>query len=364
MLKLFSMFWKLLIIFQLEVLMANARPKPLVYWTVMKGGQVRGAATQTTTSEMATSMVKEFVKSTMSNNRAAVSSTVSVEALAGAFSASVSAEFEHFNEAVQSSSSVEGQSMAKAVQTSVEVPKGEWYLAIAEMHMYVFLTKDGKKQSLVVPTGNIISGAMGKDGLEPHLLDETFYSVAKEYGLKIYSRDELQELVEPSDLPTIEITKAAGFPKENVFYQLVNSNYPEIRIGAWTSAPADIGCGHWAKGYNSQDQFWRFEKIQDGAYFVIFNKVRVPYRLQDADATDYIRQVGGRINDDQKFVVESLGNNRVRITSKAGNHLVQWGPWYDNKEIKRQKGWENRICGFRAKVPSPGDDIWILRPEQ
>ena len=76
------------------------------------------------------------------------------------------------------------------------------------MKMYPFRTFDGELSFITSATGNLLIGAFGEDELKPHLLDETATFLARQYGLIVYTANELMQMVpdpvqlsEDSDIP-------------------------------------------------------------------------------------------------------------------------------------------------------------------
>ena len=195
-------------------------PQPLVYWTLIPGTTTRGPAEREITTAESKRLVQTFAKTVLSSNKISVGATTSVSGVFGAFSASaeVTTGYEHFTETSTSSETTEEMNMAKHIHTTMTIESGSWGLVVAEMKMFAYRTKSGKRESLVIPTGNIFTGSMDKEALDNHYLDDSFSSPATEYGLNVYTRQQLLGLVTSYNVPLVEDICSTGWTKFKVMH--------------------------------------------------------------------------------------------------------------------------------------------------
>jgi len=321
--------------------------KPILFWTLPGQKIIPGPGKMTVTTSESRTLTKQLRTRTLSNNKVSVSATVSVEAVFGAYSASaeMSTGYESFTENESVSESSETTEISNMIKTEQTIPEGKFGMTIAEMKMYVYKTKDGKKHFVTVPTRKIFTGAVSKKRLKKHILDTSFGSFAQEYrGLKIRTWEEISNLAE--NIPEVS---QSHFPLAERYYAIFNARFPGSRIGVWKPAHFDdIGCGKWSEDGRRphQDQYWKFVQQPDGTY-LLFNKVYRHHRVAASKNTK-LRVYDGATFDDQFFNLELIGGNKVRIINNMGSKLQQ------NSD---------KHCLFDANIDMEGSDVWELKPE-
>ena len=174
-------------------------------------------------------MIEGFATETFSSNKASVSSTVSVSAAVGAYSAeaSITAGFERFTSSQTNTNTEKTTAMERRIETDQEIPRGYIGLSIAEMRMYVYKTADQSYNEdphyVTIPTGNIFTGPFNEDFLSQHKLDRSFFTVAQQYGLNTYSWSDISKM---TNNPPVVSENA--FPLQGVYYTILSSAYPGL----------------------------------------------------------------------------------------------------------------------------------------
>jgi len=330
----------------------------------------RGPVTMEVSSSETSSLIDSLAIKTRNSNKASVSSKVSVK---GSFmgvgaSAELSAGYEYFTETNTTAKTQMTTNMKQTMTSVTTVPENQWGIIAAEMKMYVYRTKvGGKKYRVVAPTGHTIVAAWNKASLAPHILDSTFASVARQFNLNVMEEDQIQQLA-GDDVPVVKEDGGSGstnavktFPNEEYVYQILNTVVRGERLGAHG---CDSGSGkYWCKAtcyyskYNSNNHFWKFTRLSDGSY-TIHNVHRTNYRLTEPWNPSwtfwaYYIKDQNKITDRQRFIVENLGHNKVRIKSKKQGFYLQ-STWVNRCKF-------DKAIKYQTADKTIGGDIWELR---
>ena len=62
--------------------------------------------------------------------------------------------------------------------------------------------------------------------LENMIIDKTFDTLGKRFGIRTFYEDELRDMVDAKHVPVI----SNKYPKPDVFYKISNLNYPSDRF--------------------------------------------------------------------------------------------------------------------------------------
>ena len=121
--------------------------------------------------------------------------------------------------------------MEEKLKKVVDVPTGKYFLVAAEMKLFQFaISGTNEKRRVVLATGNLLTGSFGREDLKNFILDTTFDSVAKQFGLSVHSLENIQSYL--TQAPCIN----REFPIAGRFYMIMNSQYPGSRIPTITRA--------------------------------------------------------------------------------------------------------------------------------
>jgi len=325
------------------VTLCEGTPQPLVYWTLIPGTMTRGPAERSIRTAESKKLVQSFRETTRSSNKISVGTTASVSGVFKAFSASaeVTAGYEHFTETSTSSETTVEISMAKQIHTTMTIKSGSWGLVVAEMKMFAYRTKSGKRESLVIPTGNIFTGSMDKEALDNHYLDDSFSSPATEYGLNVYTRQQLLGLVTSYNVPLVEDICSTGwtnfkdscykfmpekltwhYAKKSCENQVPKSNLVSIQGPTENSEVATIAKDNfWTGGYKNSYGTWKWAGDESNIYWLHWR------RTQPNNCLYWGRD----------FICE----NRIAVTIAAGPR--DSGKWDDFRE----DGKFAHVCEYR-----------------
>ena len=286
-----------------------------------------------------TNMLNSLISETQRHNKFTMDSSISVGGILKFFNigASVSTGFEHWTtQSSTSTKSLEAQ-VANSMARRYRVKKGEAFLAAAEMEMFIFLDYTGEKRRLVLSTGTLHVGQFDSNSFINTTLDDTFTVLANKWGLQTFTHQQLQD--QATNVSKVEMVK---IPEPGVYYQIFNSQFPGLKLFKNTDGP---GCTSYP---DSDAQFWKFVQTRDGMGYYIFNKKYKNQRLAYKPESG-LTVFDGRIWNDQRWTVEQVGSNEVRITSQRSGHKL--GMNASNR--CRAGNWN-----------TTDDQIWILKPER
>ena len=120
-------------------------------------------------------------------------------------------------------------------------------------------------------------------------------------------------------------------------------DFPGSRLGKWSAADPDVGCGVWD---DAEDQLWKFVKPNPDnkpGYYYIYNKKYTTARLA-LWSGGWGQKWGtftGRKYNDQLFKPTNVGGNRFRINSNVSGREkfgmwskegCGWGDWADDDD--------------------------------
>ena len=347
------------------------KPEPVVYWTLLRAQTIRkGKGWYSITETQSKESMKKTMENTRSINKVSVNAKVTASTTISAYSvnaeASIGYEGSFQDEEGAMSSTTQG--VASTMTDRFEVPANAYGLAIVEMKMLVYQTKEGgdKLFSLSFPTGQMIVGSFDRESLKGAIIDSTFKTIARDLRVTYKSIKSIQKLA--TNVPTLEenddVTSGSGewMPTENVPYQIFNTVFKGERLGAHGCKPGSKR--DWCKATcyysksNSDNHYWKFKR--DGNGYTIENLYRSGYFVEaspNVKQSFWAYEQHGRKTDLQIFkVIPVRGYKyRVRIISNKGY-------------IFQSMGREN--CKFDSRVTYPccetssGADIWELRPKK
>ena len=335
------------------------------YLTLMPGPIQKGPVDITVTEEEATSIKDTLKSETMSNNELSVGADVDLSSIPFLHGSNFSihnkwttgrtSEEEHYKE----------HSLVTNITTNRHVADGKYFLPIAEMQMVVFLV-DGKiREHVVFFTGKSYVGAWGKDDLRHHVLDDTFTTIAREFGLATHTHDELQTVAYAPQAVTVHRT----FPTPDTWYKISNIQFPGTSLTQTGSNNLDVLCRASMDGDNPDGALWRFEMVneeelgnwQPGYFYFIYNK-QYPYRRLSAD--DYPYRLGLQTTDSlplhnwkQWFEVEHIRDNQVKIYARGLHNPEEKTHAFTQRGVEAKH--TGRNCGYDDRDHS-NNQVWEL----
>jgi len=347
----------------------------IVYWTALSKMR-KGPVTMKVSKTESNAMIESLATKTRDSNKATVNSKFSVEAQAAGFkaAASLSAGYEYFTETNRTKGTKLSEKMTERMESTTVVPAGFWGLVVAEMKMFVYRTEaNGRLNRMTAPTGMTFVSAFNEDSLKNHILDSTFASAARAYGLTVLDEEGIANLVPDNLVPVLDSTssvagKAASkfqwpLPPSEEVYEIFNTIAQGSRLGAYYDCKDGKWCSAscFTSNYNYDYNMWGFVRQSDGTYMII-NAGRADYRLTEPTRSQaktgrqwaYYKSYSAAAGEREKFYLENLGNNLVRIKSAKSGYYLQ-STKYD------KCGFFGSVVKFHSKDNSEGADIWELR---
>jgi len=334
-----------LLVFTFDITNAG-QPEPLVFWTKVPNAQWLPSSTVTITEGKINRMMRDFQVREQHENEHTLGVTASVEAAVGAFTAKVetSYSYRHFWSKETTDQTQEEKTLTNEFKTQFTVKEGEIGGVLVAMNLFVVKDQNGVRHSVALPNNKIgtLKGSLTEKNLGGLLLDSNCQIIAQSLGLKYYTRDELQKMVEDENVPQI---KVEPFPDPRKTYLIMLESDPDQMLTTNTKywGKRSVSC----QGLDYTNKYreyylWRFQqKTNDQSQFLIFNNAWKNHRLADSAKNGMIARSGKKYSD-QYVRIERLGNKRVKIQNVATGRYLGASP---------------EGCNF---VNSYGEKVWKL----
>merc|ERR1711915_778305 len=155
--------------------------------------------------------------------------------------------------------------VATTMSDEFEVPAGTYGMAVVEMKMLVYRTNatGDKLFRLTYPTGQMIVGGFNKNDFNTQILDDSFMSIARNFGVKTYSEDDIMKMaMHVPTLNTENIKKSSiKLIDYNESYQLFNTVFKGSLLSSMKATKykkSTVTCVTDTNNY--EWSFWQFER--------------------------------------------------------------------------------------------------------
>jgi len=340
-------------------------PEPIIYWTLLEDQTIQSSGTYKISSSQSKSAMERMMEKTRTRNKVSVAANISASATIGAYKVAgeITAAYEGSFQDENARNLTTKTNVATTMSDEFEVPAGTYGMAVVEMKMLVYRTNatGDKLFRLTYPTGQMIVGGFNKNDFNTQILDDSFMSIARNFGVKTYSEDDIMQMA--MNVPTLntENIKKSSIKliDYNESYQLFNTVFKGSLLSSTKATKykkSTVTCVTDTNNY--EWSFWQFERRGRG--YVIKNAYHRNYILKGPTSSQPTSTkftaafTTGKISNSDIFSIINLGNNMIKIKSASGAYLNSFEP--------KQCSFSENIK-YPAGMSSTGADIWLLRPK-
>ena len=340
-------------------------PESIIYWTLLEDQTIQSSGTYKISSSQSKSAMERMMEKTRTRNKVSVAANISASATIGAYKVAgeITAAYEGSFQDENARNLTTKTNVATTMSDEFEVPAGTYGMAVVEMKMLVYRTNatGDKLFRLTYPTGQMIVGGFNKNDFNTQILDDSFMSIARNFGVKTYSEDDIMKMaMHVPTLNTENIKKSSiKLIDYNESYQLFNTVFKGSLLSSMKATKykkSTVTCVTDTNNY--EWSFWQFERRGRG--YVIKNAYHRNYILKGPTSSQPTSTkftaafTTGKISNSDIFSIINLGNNRIKIKSASGAYLNSFEP--------KQCSFSENIK-YPAGMSSTGADIWLLRPK-